>query len=552
MYLHEKDKYLIFIGLFLGYVLGISILNWFCSLKFESPVKFPQDEKFDQKKSSRKYLYVGVMTAEKYLRSRALSCNSTWGNHSKIELEFFSQQGSFKTHGLSVVNLPDVDDNAYPPQKKSFKMLQFMCREKIEDFDWFLRADDDAFFQVDKLLLFLNSLDSERLLYLGQPGLGTTEKKGKLKLGNRPYCMGGPGVFFSRALLKKICPYLQSCLEETYSIHEDVEVGRCVTRVADTECSQSSEMRRLFYYNYFEKSGSFTDDLDKHKKYILPSLSLHPIKNSTFMYRMHNYLLIDKSLNIRHKIHKIRQELNGNINNNYYLNNGITWTSFDYKTLVTPYNKAPKRKITPSWNITIQDVVRQAFIILNANSSRRLFEAELVKLKNSYIKIHPKRVDYKLFLHYRIINSGKSISNKRLALNFKRDLQQLEYREIEKDTDNYYSYPIHIFKSIFDKLKLSMNIYNPNMKNCIKRGKHINLILPLAGRFKIFKRFMNNLARKVFICEEKISLYVIYPTLEYDKENSTNKVVQLIQDFQNVFSHHNIKGILKNYYCAIF
>lgn len=206
-----------------------------------------------------------------------------------------------------------MSDKDYPPQKKSFKMLQNICRKRINDFDWFLRADDDAFFQIDRLLKFVNSLDSESLIYLGQPGIGKQEKRDKLNLGNRAYCMGGPGVFFSRALLRKICPYLQLCLEEVKSEHEDVEVGRCVTRVTNIECSQSAEMRKLFYFNYFERAGSFTDELEKHRKYILPSLSLHPIKNSSFMFRMHNYLLSEKSLEIRHKIHKIKQEINGNI-----------------------------------------------------------------------------------------------------------------------------------------------------------------------------------------------------------------------------------------------
>lgn len=34
-----------------------------------------------------------------------------------------------------------------------------MCDNYIDQYDWFLRADDDAYFKMDKLIPFLNSLN---------------------------------------------------------------------------------------------------------------------------------------------------------------------------------------------------------------------------------------------------------------------------------------------------------------------------------------------------------------------------------------------------------
>lgn len=42
-------------------------------------------------------------------------------------------------------------DDSYPPQKKSFVMLQTMADYGLNDFDWFIRADDDLFVRTDKL-----------------------------------------------------------------------------------------------------------------------------------------------------------------------------------------------------------------------------------------------------------------------------------------------------------------------------------------------------------------------------------------------------------------
>ncbi|CAD5111289.1 DgyrCDS610 [Dimorphilus gyrociliatus] len=545
MYRASRDKFFLSFGIFVGYLIGVFILNLFCTLNFKTKTVPIKHEPLKLPKPNRKTLYVGVMTAEKFLNNRATSCNSTWANHSKVEIEFYSQGGSIKSHGLSIVNLKGVNDSDYPPQRKSFRMLQHICRKKINDFDWFLRADDDAFFQIDKLLLFINSLDSERLIYLGQPGLGTAKKKDKLNLGNRAYCMGGPGVFFSRALLRQICPYLQLCLEEVQSEHEDVEVGRCVTRVANVECSQANEMRQLFYFNYFERSGSFTDNLDNHKKHILPSLSLHPIKNSSYMYRMHNFLLAEKSLQIRHKIHKLKEELKDDLNDE--LKKPLIWTSFDHRTLTTTKHKTPKRGVPVSWNSTTTEVLRQVFQILNANSSRRLFEAELIKLRNSYIRIHHKRIDYRLFIYYKILQTGKYIKSKNLALNFKRDLHDLEFKEISKEKQLYnFNQMIKLsLKKLKDRFTNIISFNNKiQLINCRRKDKTINIILPLAGRFKIFQRFMTDLSKKVLICKEEISLTVIYPKMQYDKDNSTDKVVQLINDYQTVFNHHTLRVIL--------
>ena len=65
----------------------------------------------------REPLYVGVITATKFLHTRARGVNNTWGKLMP-KLEFFSAPSKAK-HGLAVVNLPDVDDS-YPPQKKVY------------------------------------------------------------------------------------------------------------------------------------------------------------------------------------------------------------------------------------------------------------------------------------------------------------------------------------------------------------------------------------------------------------------------------------------------
>ena len=114
--------------------------------------------------------------------------------------------------------------------------------------DYEIRKRSDCcfffFFVGDKLEEFLRSLNSSKSLYLGQTGLGNIEELGKLGLEpGENFCMGGPGMIFSREVLRRMVPHIGECLREMYTTHEDVEVGRCVRRFGGTQCVWSYEVR---------------------------------------------------------------------------------------------------------------------------------------------------------------------------------------------------------------------------------------------------------------------------------------------------------------------
>lgn len=100
------------------------------------------------------FLYVGVMTAQKYLGSRALAAQRTWARFIPGRVEFFSsQQPPSAALGqppppLPVIALPGVDDS-YPPQKKSFMMIKYMHDHYLDKYEWFMRADDDVYIKGD-------------------------------------------------------------------------------------------------------------------------------------------------------------------------------------------------------------------------------------------------------------------------------------------------------------------------------------------------------------------------------------------------------------------
>ncbi|XP_067351117.1 chondroitin sulfate synthase 3 isoform X3 [Channa argus] len=165
----------------------------------------------------------------------------TWAKTIPGHVGFFSSEGSDTSINIPIVALRNVDDS-YPPQKKSFMMLKYMHDNYLDKYEWFMRADDDVYINSEKLESFLRSLNSSEAIFLGQTGMGARDELGKLALEpGENFCMGGPGVIMSREVLRRMVPHIRECIQEMYTTHEDVEVGRCVRRFAGVQCVWSYE-----------------------------------------------------------------------------------------------------------------------------------------------------------------------------------------------------------------------------------------------------------------------------------------------------------------------
>ena len=72
------------------------------------------------------------------------------------------------------------------------------------------------------------------------------QERGRLSLPQGDnYCMGGPGMIFSREVLRRVGPHIRYCIRNLYSWHEDVELSRCIRRFADVNCAWSYQVSCL-------------------------------------------------------------------------------------------------------------------------------------------------------------------------------------------------------------------------------------------------------------------------------------------------------------------
>lgn len=404
---------------------------------------------FKNIESTKNLVFIGVMTAQKYLDTRARAVYETWGQGIPGKMSFFSRAGSKSQYPIPLVSLPGVDDS-YPPQKKSFMMLKYMHDNYIDKFEWFMRVDDDVYIKPEKLEPFLRSLNSSKPQFIGQAGLGNKDEFGLLSLDyDENFCMGGPGIVMSRETLKLVVPHISSCLKNLYSTHEDVEIGRCVKRFAGVSCTWSYEvsynftnlylfyqiiisfilqMQHIFHHN---SSGNEAFTRDLLSREVLRAISLHPVKQSQYQYRLHNFFnlrkIIDlrqKNMNLQREIRTIQKQLLLKYNNN---NNKTLTAKYNdierqldnmpkdrfkqpptFKIIKTPKKRqhrhdftfftrslfsasyiSPKRGAEGYWKNAINDAMRQIMEDINKNSIQRGRVIDFKDVLYGYMRHHP-------------------------------------------------------------------------------------------------------------------------------------------------------------------
>lgn len=278
----------------------------------------------------KQLVLIAVMTSKEFLTTRAPTVIRTWAENVPGQVIFFSSEGSTTNDSrINLVSLPSVTDT-YPPQKKSFLMMKYIYDHYLNKFEWFMRVDDDVYIRTDNLERLLRSIDNRKFecfysysilicflvfflnlgkpYYIGQPGMGTKEEYGKLALGeNENFCMGGPGIILSRETLARFTPHIKKCLKNFYTYHEDVELGRCVHKYANTSCTWSYEMQHILYNHPNKTDGYRATNLVSTD--ILRAISLHSIKDIRVFARVHNFALQRKIMEVEQRNMLLRRQI---------------------------------------------------------------------------------------------------------------------------------------------------------------------------------------------------------------------------------------------------
>ncbi|XP_047425616.1 chondroitin sulfate synthase 3 [Mugil cephalus] len=512
------------------------------------------------------FLYVGVMTAKKYLGTRAVAAHETWAASIPGKVEFFSSEGSGSVRvsvPVPVISLDGVDDS-YPPQKKSFMMLKYIHDHYLDKYEWFMRADDDVYIRGEKLELFLRSLNSSKPYYLGQTGLGTPEELGRLALEpGENFCMGGPGMIFSREVLRRMVPHISTCLREMYTTHEDVEVGRCVRRFGGTQCVWSYEMQQLFYENYEHNKKGFIEEL--HSSKIHNAITLHPNKNPAYQYRLHSFMLSREISRLRY--HTILLHREGLIMS--YLsdlevqwedqqlgsppsfmryqpserNDVIEWDFLTGRHIYSAVeNKMARQSLGNLLRTALEDIILQVMEMINENSKARGRVIDFKEIQYGYYRVDPIHgAEYilDLLLLYKK-HKGRKITvpvrrHAYLQQSFSRpfftEAEELDVAELVAAINSESQSLSFLSNSL--KFLSPFQFYETTREMWEQSQRKVNILVPLSGRYDTFVRFMENFEKVCLIPKQNVKLSIIL--VDNESNQSRRNHLQLIKDYNRKY-----------------
>lgn len=298
---------------------------------------------------------IGVTTSLKSFEKRVGAIVRTWGKPSRLDparvvLRFFVgsdvQDAIYEAcdrAGIShksVVVLPGIKDDEYPPVLKNTAMLRRMSEMmgkpkansgKIDNhhtgndndnvkvveaeqerigYSWALKVDDDSLVNVRALFKVLRHFKSdEKDIYLGQRGTGLAKDRGRLGI-VKPFCMGGPGYALSRKALLSVGPHLSKCAHDFRarvesgelhhnSWHSDVIIGLCLYKYLQIGCwdtHPTSVIRypfderpedHLFFHRY--QNGELRINWPRGNA-LLDKITFHPLKKPELMQSMYEKL----------------------------------------------------------------------------------------------------------------------------------------------------------------------------------------------------------------------------------------------------------------------
>nr|WNN25237.1 chondroitin sulfate synthase 1 [Sinonovacula constricta] len=504
---------------------------------------------FIEEADEKGFLFVGVMTAKKYLDSRAVSAYKTWARSINGKVVFFSSEGSTSKYDIPFVSLKNVDDS-YPPQKKSFSMLKYMADHYLDKYEWFMRADDDAFVKGDLMEQFLRSVNSSKPQFIGQAGVGTKEEIGLLSLGNTDnYCMGGTGIVFSHETLRKIAPHLKYCVNNLYTTHEDVEIGRCVRQFAGIPCTWAFEMQKLFYQNFKEYRGSFIDTLQD--KEVQTALTMHPIKDPSYQYRINNHFTSEKILALRQKEIELQREIsdmNQLLNeqtktmNKYGLRPSVTtfiptkekdvlgWEYVSTRSVSSHLNVNPRKGMNAFRKHALDNTVYQTMDIINKNSRQRGRTIDFKDVLYGYVQTDPLNgVSYILdiLLTYRK-HKGKTMNA---------PVRRHAYLHQTFTETEFIEDPLTLAQRDQLDSQMSPFTYKHLIGSKIPQAKlkeTVHFIVPLAGKVREFDRFMKNYEDICLRTRENSQMHVVLFT-KNSFPDEVEEILKIVGQYQKKY-----------------
>lgn len=179
-----------------------------------------------------------VFTTPKNHRNRAFPVSQTWGKRCN-KLIFMSTK---RDRTLDAVAMNVTTEKT--PWAKTKYALQFIYQRYRNDYDWFLKADDETFVILENLRFFLYAYSTNDPIYFGY-------KMNRPEFVKHGYNGGGGGSYiFSQTALYRFVNEMSNnvhsavCRMHSKNGNEDIELGKCMESLDVVAGDTRDDMKR--------------------------------------------------------------------------------------------------------------------------------------------------------------------------------------------------------------------------------------------------------------------------------------------------------------------
>uniref|UniRef100_A0A8C6UF08 Glycoprotein-N-acetylgalactosamine 3-beta-galactosyltransferase 1 n=1 Tax=Neogobius melanostomus TaxID=47308 RepID=A0A8C6UF08_9GOBI len=186
-------------------------------------------------KNSTSRILCWIMTGPRNMASRTVHIRATWAHRCDITLYMSSVETAFPTVAL---NVSEGRQNLY---WKTIRAFQYIHENYLDQADWFLKADDDAFVVVENLRFTLSTFSTEEPWYLGRR-FAPFLKQG--------YMSGGAGYVLSKEALRRFVKGFETGVCTHSSTLEDVALGTCMQNMKVQPADTRDALGRQTFHAY--------------------------------------------------------------------------------------------------------------------------------------------------------------------------------------------------------------------------------------------------------------------------------------------------------------
>ena len=275
--------------------------------------------------------------------------------------------------------------------------------------------------------------------------------------------MGGSGVILSQQTLIQLGPWLDQCLKnELVTHHEDVELGRCISRHVRISCNKAFDSKHFFYHHYGPKYDFATDFTPS---ILSRAMILHPIKSRETFRQIFAFHL--------------REEIKRSVRSSMKIHYDLNWVTFLPTIEFDLVRDIHYQRIDRRWKVSIERLIQSYLEHFQRTCDERANNWTVTRVRPMF--------------GYHRVNPGRSVQ---ILVEILLDVRNVRSTLVRKR--------LHFYQPLLDRQRLNFREIS-----FVEPSNRLNLIIVAKNKDSALKRFVENYQKEILKNDDRRDLFTL-------------------------------------------